>query len=282
MVVGHRLVDIGHGFLHGLAQARAALEAHSKDVGAEIEVVHPDVVHLRHVEVIAIGEESVGIVGLAEEAGSAAFANDVRFLKRPRKNDEGEHRLGGRLQADDIRAEVWVILGARRFELAGRRDLVGRVAGHDLVDGRGVIEEAVRHIAHRTDHRELVVDLREIGQDFGEIDAGNLRADVRERAADFVRHIFLGIPEIQVTGAALKIDEDDALRLSPAGPTFDCGFRGCLGAETQQRTEGHAENGGASDADEIAPGDAEMSVAKIATGLSWDAQHRFVGFLSGV
>ncbi len=47
-----------------------------------------------HVEVVAIREERVGIEALAEEAGGAAFADDVGFLQRARQHDEGQHRLG--------------------------------------------------------------------------------------------------------------------------------------------------------------------------------------------
>ena len=63
-------------------------------------------------------------------------------------------------------------LGVRRLELAGGADLVGRVAGHHLVDGGRVVEQAVGRVAHRADHRELVVHLRELRQDLGELMPG--------------------------------------------------------------------------------------------------------------
>ena len=69
-----------------------------------------------------------------------------------------------RLQPDDLRAEVREVLGAGRLELARRADLVGRVAGHHLVDGGGVVEQAVGRVAHRADEGELVGDLGELRQ----------------------------------------------------------------------------------------------------------------------
>ena len=46
--------------------------------------------------------------------------------------------------------------GVRRFELARGADLVGRVAGHHLVDGGGVVEQPDRLVAHRADERRAV------------------------------------------------------------------------------------------------------------------------------
>ncbi len=50
--------------------------------------------------------------------------------------------------------------GRRRLELAGRADLVGRVAGVHLVDGGRVVEQADGRVAHRADQRDLVGHLR--------------------------------------------------------------------------------------------------------------------------
>ena len=47
-----------------------------------------------------------------------------------------------------LRAEVGEVLRAGRLELARRADLVGRVAGHHLVDGGRVVEQAVGRVAH--------------------------------------------------------------------------------------------------------------------------------------
>ncbi len=61
-----------------------------------------------------------------------------------------------------LRAEVGEILGRGRLELAGRADLVGRVAGQHLVDGGRVVEQADRGVAHRADQRRLVDDLGQL------------------------------------------------------------------------------------------------------------------------
>ena len=48
--------------------------------------------------------ETVGVVGLAEEAGRAALSDHAGFLQRPRQLDEGQHRLLGRLELGDVAA----------------------------------------------------------------------------------------------------------------------------------------------------------------------------------
>ncbi len=70
----------------------------------------------------------------------------------------------------------------------------------------------------------------------------------------------------------MQINHDDALRLAPAGSALGRSLRGA-GAEREQRPECEAHDGGAADAQQIAPRDAEVSVAKIAAGLSWDSEH---------
>ena len=76
--------------------------------------------------------------------------------------------------------------------------------------------------------------------------------------------------------AALEVNHDDALGLAPAGAAFAERLTGRrrLGAQAEERAEGAAENGRAADAEEVAPGDAEVSVAEVAAGLSRDADHR--------
>ena len=137
--------------------------------------------------------------------------------KRPRQHHERQHRHRRRLEPDDLRADVGEVLGAGRLELARRADLVGRVAGQHLVDGGGVVEQADRRVAHRADHRDLVVDLGELRQQLGELDAGHLGVDRLEDAADVVGDVVLGVPQVEVAGAALEVEQDDALGLAEAG-----------------------------------------------------------------
>ena len=254
-------------------------QADGEDIGPHLEVVDLDVVHLGHVHVVAIGIERVRIEALAEEAGRAAFADDVALLQRPRQHDERQHRLGGRLEADDLRAEVGEVLAVRRLELARGADLVGRVAGHHLVDGGRVVEQAVRRVGHRADHREPVVHLRELRQDFGEVDAGDLRADVFERAADVLGRIRFWIPQVEMARSALEVDHDDALGFAPTGAAAGgCGRRrGCARGlnrlQFEQRAERQAEHAGAADAEDVAPARTQVSIAEILGLGTDDSEH---------
>ena len=143
-----------------------------RHLGPQIQVVDLDVVHLGHVHVVAGRIQVVGIVGPAQEAGRAALAHHVALLQRPRQHHERQHRHGGRLEPHDVRAERREILGRRRLELARRADLVGRVAGVHLVDGGRVVEQPDRRVADRANQRHLVVHLRQLGHDLGELNAG--------------------------------------------------------------------------------------------------------------
>src|SRR5690606_4871498 len=77
--------------------------------------------------------------------------------------------------------------------------------------------EPVRRIAHRSNERELVRDLREPRKELRHVHAGHFRRDRWEDALDVVGTVLLRIPKIEMARAALEIDEDDALRFPPAG-----------------------------------------------------------------
>ena len=151
-------------------------------------------------------------------------------------------------------------LGAGRLELAGRADLVGRVAGQHLVDGRRVVEQADRRIAHRADQRHLVVDLGELRQQLGELDAGQLGVDRLEDAADVVRNVVLGVPQVEVAGAALEVEEDDALGLAEAGAAVGGVLGRCRLLQAEEVGQAEAEHGRAADAQQFAAGDAVTGV----------------------
>ena len=182
-------------------------------------------VHLGHVHVVAVGVKRVGVVSLAQKAGRASLADHVAFLQWPRQHHKRQHRHRLRLKADELRAEVGKVFRAGRLELTRWADLVGRVARHHLVDRRRVIEQPVGRIAHRPDEGELVGDLRQLGQDLGHLDAGNLGRDRLEHAADVVRNVFLGVPEVEMARTSLQIEHDDALGLAPAGTSARLGTR---------------------------------------------------------
>ncbi len=211
-----------------------------------------------------------GIVSPAEEAGAAALADDVRFLERPRHHHERQHWHRRRPETGDLRADRGEVLRRRRFELAGGADLVGGVAGVHLIDGRRMVEQADRGVAHRADHRELVGDLGELRQQLRELEAAGLRGNRLENALDVGGNIFLWVPQVEVAGAALEVDEDDALGFAEAGTAVVLlgSSRGSLKLEEAAETE--AEDRRAADAQQIA---ARQAVTGIFPGPTWDHEH---------
>ena len=222
--LGDGFVQFGRSLVNGVAQACAATQALAENLGAHLKVIDLDLVHLAHVHVATGRVQVIRIVGLAEEAGSATLSDDIAFLQRARQHDEREHGLFLRLEAGDVGAEVREILGAWRLQLAGWADFVGRVAGHHLVNGGGVIEQPVGRVAHGADHGEFIIHLCQIWQQLGEMHAGQLGLDGLKHAAHLVGGIGLGIPKIEVRRAALQIAENDALGLAPAGAAGVLGF----------------------------------------------------------
>ena len=128
--------------------------------------------------------------------------------------------------------------------MAGGAHLVGGVAGHHLIDRGGVVEESVRRVAHRTDHGELVVDLGELGQDLGEVRAGNFGGDRLEGTLHIVGNVLLRVPKVEVTGSALQVNHDDALGLAPTGSAAVL-FLLSESFGLEERAERHAEHTGA-------------------------------------
>ena len=219
----HRPVDFRHPGINHLAQLGPPLQPLAVDIGPHFEVFDPDASHLLHVHIVPLRIEGVRIERLAEEAGRAALADDVALLQRTRQHHERQHRHLGRQQPDDVRTEVREVLRRRRFELARWADLVGRVAGHHLIDGSCVVEEAVGGIAHRADEGRLVEDVGDVRQHLGDLDAGEFGVDRLEDRLHIVRDVLLGIPQVEMAGATLEIAQDDALGLAPAGSA--CGER---------------------------------------------------------
>ena len=81
-----------------------------------------------------------------------------------------------------------------------------------------MIEESIGRVAHRSNGRELVVDLCQAGDDISEINARDFSGDVLEFRPNVVGHRvrFFGIPKVEVTRASLQIYHDNRLRLAPA------------------------------------------------------------------
>ncbi len=282
VVLGDGLVDFGHALVDHVAEAGAAIEPRFAHFGPQREVIDLDAVELVHVHVVARGEQVVRVVRAAEKAGGARLVDDIALLQRPRQHDERQHRRRRRLEADDVAAKVRKVFRRRRLKLAGGADFVGRVAGVNLIDRGGVVEEADRRVAHRADERELVGDLIDLGEQFGHVHAGRLGRDALENAADVVGHIVFGIPQVEVARSALQINQDHAFRAAPAGSFALDDGRGGLGRlHLEHAAERHAEDAGAADAEDVAAGDAEVRVADIFAGLARDAEHRHGGILWG-
>src|SRR5262249_20147325 len=106
-------------------------------------------------------------------------------------------------------------------------------------------------------------------QQFRELDAGQLGVDRLEDALDLVRHVVLGVPQVEVAGAALEVDDDDALGLAEAGTAVAALLLG-VRLQAEQVAERDAQHGRAADAQEITARD---TVAGVFTGTSGDDQH---------
>ena len=128
-----------------------------------------------------------------------------------------------------VRAEVREVFWAWRLELARWTHFVRRVTRHHLIDRSRMIEQAVRRVAHRTDHRELVIHLGELRQQLRELHSRQLRRDVAERTLYVVGNVFLRIPKVDVTRATLEINKDDALGFAPTGTATGCRGRASVG-----------------------------------------------------
>ena len=113
-----------------------------------------------------------------------------------------------------------------------------RGAGHHVVVAGAVVALVV---ADRADDRQLVGDGRQARQVLREVDAGNLRVDRRELAAEFLRRVRLGIEGFVVGGAAVQPDQDAAVRLAVESARTGAGTaaaeRGQAAAEDAAQTE---------------------------------------------
>ena len=80
-----------------------------------------------------------------------------------------------------------------------------------------MVKESVWRVAHRADHGESVVDRAQFREVLRELNARNLGRNWLEDTFDFVRNVFLGIPQIQVAWPTLQVDHDHTFGFVPAG-----------------------------------------------------------------
>ena len=254
-----------------VSQRRATLQAGQRHFLAKLQIVDVDLVHLGHVHVPTAGVQVVRIVGAAQEPRGPRLADHRTLLQRTRHHHVGQHRDRRRTQLDDVATEVGEVLGAGRLELARGGNLVGRVAGQHHVDRRGVIEQTDRRVAHRTDHRELVVDRRQLRHVLGELNTGQLRVDRLEDTLDVVGHVRLRVPQVQVTRATLQVQHDHVLGLAESGSAVasTLGRRHVLQPQHLRQTQ--AKRGRAADLQYVATRNAVAQVLPIVSG---DTKHR--------
>ena len=162
--------------------------------------------------------------------------------------------------------------GRGRLELAGWRHFVGRVTGQHLINRRGVVEQAVGRVAHRTNQRGLVQMLRHHRHVLADPRAGDSGLDRLEVSANVRRRIGLGIPDVDMRRPALQENHHHALgRLPAARAGVFAGQGGGVGLvapeEEVRKTQAHHADG--ADAEQFAPGG---SLA-VATAMSGKIQH---------
>ena len=163
-----------------------------------------------------------------------------------------------RFKANDVGSKIGKIFRCGRFQLARRTDLVSRIAGHHLVDGGRVVEQANRCVAQRADHRKPIVQLGEQWQIFRELDTGDLGRNGLEHAFDIVRDIFLGIPQVEMAGAALKVKQNNTLRFAPTPPVRQSVIG--LRPQVQHRAKCHAQHARTADSQDVTTGDTQLAV----------------------
>ena len=148
LVVRHRLVELWHRAVDDVPQPRPSLEPLGEDIRAKLKVVDADLLHLPHVEVVAVRIERIGIEVTAQKASRAPLADHAALLQRPWQHHERQHRLRERLEPHDVGSEVWKVLSVGRLELPRGAHLVGGVARHHLVDRGSVVEQPIGRVVH--------------------------------------------------------------------------------------------------------------------------------------
>ena len=78
--------------------------------------------------------------------------------------------------------------------MSRRTYLIRRIPGHHLIDGCRVIEQPNWRVTHGSNQGEAIVQLRQLGQIFCELDARDFGRNGFENTLYIIGHIFLGIP----------------------------------------------------------------------------------------
>jgi len=132
-----------------------------------------------------------------------------------------------------------------------------------------VVEKANRGIAHRPKHGEPVIHLSQFGQKLGKVNARDLGGDGFENAFDIGGDIIFGIPKVQVTGAPLEVNQNNALSLPKTGSAI-IAFGDGVRLKAQQVGQAKAKHRGPTNAKEFAAGNA---ITIVTARLSGDYKH---------
>ncbi len=200
-------------------------------------------------------------VGHAEAGGTRIAGDGEGLIRRAEVGGPGDHEAvvaGDRIDADvvgdragGVGAGAEVVgdgheVGADRLRLVAR---VG-VAGEDLERASGV---AAAGVGHRAEHGEAVGERGEAGNQLGEVEAGGLRRDRGERAAELGGGVGLRVERVEVAATAAEPDDDDGRALPrpfPRRPPLSRRGR----AEAEQGRQGERPQAGQAGAEELAAG----------------------------
>ncbi len=161
----------------------------------------------REVGRVRVARDLHEVVLRAEEAGVLAGPQERAFLKVRRQVDADGMPSGAPRKYDAARGVVRAVVALRDLVEERARLLV---AGEDVVRGDEVVVLAVRQ---RPDDGVLVRSRRELRQVFADEQAGSLRRDGLELAANLVRRVRLRVERLEVARRAGEEDDDDRLRL---------------------------------------------------------------------
>jgi hypothetical protein len=167
-----------------------------------------------------------------ETAGQITWLHVAGQILQP---DIGGHVAGSRLQ-----------LGQHRAEIGGVRLRIG-VAGHGHVHAAVVAAVAMCHGANQA---KAIGQAGQAWLEFTDVHSGDSGSNWPIGTPDFCRGSRLGVPAIDVAGAAVLHDEDARF--------FGSGFAG-----TEQIGQTQAEHADAADLEETAAGNAGLSLAVI-------------------
>src|SRR5262249_41428627 len=126
-----------------------------------------------------------------------------------------------------------------------------------------------RRVAHRADHGELVIHLRQLRQNFGELHPRKFRVDRLEDATDVVGNVVLRVPQIEVAGPSLQIDQNYALGLGKTGASCPTLFR--LPPARKNVSQRQAQDARTADSQQFAAGNETVTV--IFAALAGDDEH---------